>query len=351
MRCVLAVILPVVLLASGGSACAHASYYPDVQAIRQAPRGLAKLIAEGHRLESRGEVITPDIVSLRVYPKGQVPPFNNLAQVQRATALGEAYPRSAPEVDAAYAVVDAHLIYATAGEEFTLSSTLSNQVIGQPEIQNLIVDHRAHGEVIYRSSGPLDKPVLINPSHWSAIRSFIAHGAEHVLGGVDHLLLILCLTLGSAGLASLAWRITGFTLGHTVSLILGFWGYVPSAPWFVPAVETTIALSIVGAGASLFLDCIKHRGLMGLIVIVGFVHGLGFSFGLREMLDAKGPHVWTSLAAFNVRHRGLARRLSIVAPVACGQTPVVSRHRAAMHGAERLLGCRAHAAHLGLIWV
>ena len=278
---------------------AHAFYYPDVQAIRQAPLELAKLIAEGHRLQSRGEVITPDIVSLRVYPKGHVPPFNNLAQVQRATEAGEVYPVGAPEVDAAYAVVDVHLIYAKAGEEFSLSSTLSNQVIGQPEIQNLIVDHRPQGDVIYRSSGPLNTPVLINPSPWSAIKGFIAHGAEHVLSGMDHLLLILCLTLGSAGLVSLAWRVTGFTLGHTVSLILGFWGYVPNTPWFVPAVETTIALSILVAGASLFFDRIKHRGLMGLIVVVGFVHGLGFSFGLREMLDAKGPHVWSSLAAFN----------------------------------------------------
>jgi HupE / UreJ protein len=278
---------------------AHAFYYPDVEAIRRAPLDLAKLVASGHRLESGGTVITPDVVSVRVYPKGHVPPFNTLAQVQSSTQPGEAYPGNAAEVDAAYAVVDVHMVYPRAGEEFSLSSTLDNRVIGQPEIQNLIVDHRPQGDVIYRSSGPLNTPVLINPSRWSAIKSFVAHGAEHVLSGMDHLLLILCLALGAAGIASLAWRVTGFTLGHTVSLILGFWGYVPNAAWFAPAVESTIALSILIAAASLFLERIKPPALMGVIVIVGFVHGLGFSLGLREMLDAKGPHVWTSLAAFN----------------------------------------------------
>jgi len=33
---------------------------------------------------------------------------------------------------------------------------------------------------------------------------------------------------------------------------------------------------------------------------VGLVHGLGFSFALREMLQLDGPHVVVSLAAFNL---------------------------------------------------
>ena len=279
---------------------ALAFYYTDVERIRAEPLELARWVARGHRLESEGREIEPRILLVRVYPKGSVPPFNDLAQARSATQAGDTYPVSAPAVDAAFAMVDLHLLYPNSAEEFTLSSSLDNRVIGQPEIQNLIVDHRPGGDIIYRIRGALNQPVRINPSRWSAVRGFVAHGAEHVLSGADHLMLILCLTLGATGLASLAWRVTGFTLGHTVSLILGFWGYVPTAVWFVPVVEATIALSIVLAGLSLVSRNLAGRSLFITVVMVGFVHGLGFSFGLREMLDVKGPHVWLSLAAFNL---------------------------------------------------
>jgi hypothetical protein len=34
--------------------------------------------------------------------------------------------------------------------------------------------------------------------------------------------------------------------------------------------------------------------------VFGLVHGFGFSFALRETLQFAGPHVWTSLLAFNL---------------------------------------------------
>ena len=40
---------------------------------------------------------------------------------------------------------------------------------------------------------------------------------------------------------------------------------------------------------------------MGLVTFAfGLVHGFGFSFALRETLQFAGPHVWTSLLAFNL---------------------------------------------------
>jgi hypothetical protein len=40
--------------------------------------------------------------------------------------------------------------------------------------------------------------------------------------------------------------------------------------------------------------------LLALTAAVGLVHGLGFSFALRQMLQLDGPHLAVSLGAFNV---------------------------------------------------
>ena len=56
----------------------------------------------------------------------------------------------------------------------------------------------------------------------------------------------------------LAWRVTGFTIGHSVTLALGFFGHVPTGTWFIPLVETGIALSIVYA-AAVSLIAVGHR--------------------------------------------------------------------------------------------
>ena len=277
----------------------HGFYYPDVERIRTEPLALGRLIADGHRLEASGVVLEPQVRSVRVYPKGHVPPFNTLAEVKSATAPGAAYPDGAAEVDVAYVAVDAHLVYPVSSGAFTLSSTLINRVIGQPEVQNLLVDHR-DAPVVYRRTGLLDSPIEINPSAWSAAATFVREGVVHILRGPDHLLFVLCLTLASATLVQLAWRVTGFTVGHTATLIAGFFGIAPQASWFVPAIETAIAVSIALAALLLFRRGDGRLMMPGLTVAIGLIHGFGFSFSLREMLQLEGPHLWVSLLSFNV---------------------------------------------------
>jgi hypothetical protein len=108
-----------------------------------------------------------------------------------------------------------------------LSSTLTNRVIGQPEVQNLLVDHRDAPWCTARPGCWI--PDRDQPSAWSAAVTFVREGVVHILRGPDHLLFVLCLTLASATLAQLAWRVTGFTVGHTGTLIAGFFGLAPQA--------------------------------------------------------------------------------------------------------------------------
>ncbi len=280
---------------------AHAFYYPDVERIRAEPLALGQLIADGHRIEIDGSAIQPHIVSVRVYPKGRVPPFNTLQEAQSATAAGPVYPTNPPDVEAAYVIVDAHLVYPHAGgvASFTVQSSLDNRVLGQPDVQNLIVDDTQGRGVVYRAGGRLRDPITVNPSAWDAALTFTRAGIAHIAGGADHLLFVLCLTLGATTLGALALRITGFTLGHSITLAAGFFGYVPKAAWFVPAVETAVAASIVLAAVAA-LRMAGRAPLFWLTCAVGLIHGLGFSFALRDMLQLDGPHLAISLAAFNV---------------------------------------------------
>ena len=93
-----------------------------------------------------------------------------------------------------------------------------------------------------------------------------------------------------------------------MTLSLGFFGFVPSAAWFIPAVETGIAISIVYIAAVAllpdFIDSFKKaKSEVSVVVIttlIGMLHGLGFSFVLQHILNVTSPNIWQSLLAFNI---------------------------------------------------
>lgn len=90
-----------------------------------------------------------------------------------------------------------------------------------------------------------------------------------------------------------------------MTLIAGFFGLAPQGAWFIPAVETAIAISIILVAA----DAVKQRrradlgsdsyGLM-INAGLGLLHGFGFSFMLHNILQVDAPNVWQSLLAFNI---------------------------------------------------
>ena len=179
-----------------------------------------------------------------------------------------------------------------------------------------------------------------------AATSFLRYGLEHVLHGLDHLLFVLCLALGAAGLSGLIWRVTGFTAGHAVSLGAGFFGYAPHQSWFIPAVETAIALSILLAATSLLFRRTGLRIVMALTIAVGLIHGLRFSFVLRDLLDTHGPPVIPSFAAFNL---GVEAGQSIFAAAVFGIAAWIA-HRS-QPGHRRLqIAAALCCAVVALIW-
>lgn len=141
--------------------------------------------------------------------------------------------------------------------------------------------------------------VRLDPTWAQASMRFVRLGFQHILGGTDHLLFLLCLVIPLRRVRTLVAVVTAFTVAHSITLIASAYDLAPSALWFPPLVETLIATSIVYmaleniAGASTSRRWLITFGF-------GLVHGFGFSFALRETLQFAGSHLLTALLSFNI---------------------------------------------------
>lgn len=126
---------------------------------------------------------------------------------------------------------------------------------------------------------------------------FAWQGIIHIVPyGLDHILFVLCLFLLSRTVRDLIWQITAFTVAHSVTLTLGWLGWVnPPASFFEPL----IALSIVFAAVENILRDKPSTGRLFVIFLFGLLHGLGFASVLGE-LSASGDQWMVRLIGFNV---------------------------------------------------
>lgn len=141
--------------------------------------------------------------------------------------------------------------------------------------------------------------VRLDPSWWQAAWRFVPWGMEHLAGGMDHLLFLLCLVAPLRRLRPLVGIVTAFTLAHSITLAAAALGHAPDALWFPPLVEVLIAASIVYTALENIVGPRLHARWQ-LAFGFGLVHGFGFASALGDGLQFAGGHLVTALAAFNV---------------------------------------------------
>lgn len=134
---------------------------------------------------------------------------------------------------------------------------------------------------------PNDTKMIVQgaPGLLQVINDYFVLGVEHILGGIDHLLFVLCLLMIVKGNWALVKTITAFTVAHSITLALATLGFVrvPQAP-----VEAVIALSILFLAVELVK---QQRGKSDLAMrapwvvafIFGLLHGFGFAGALSEV--------------------------------------------------------------------
>jgi hypothetical protein len=157
-------------------------------------------------------------------------------------------------------------------------------------------------------------PLAVNlaaGSVWTGFRAMVQLGIQHIAEGTDHLLFLLVLLLPAPllvrggrwskfggvrySLRRLLLLVTAFTLGHSLTLLLGALGWVrlPSQP-----VEVLIAVSILVAAVHAVRPLFPGREAW---VAAGFglVHGLAFASTLANLRLEAGPMA-LSILGFNL---------------------------------------------------
>ena len=134
----------------------------------------------------------------------------------------------------------------------------------------------------------------------ATLAHFFPEGIHHIVTGYDHLAFLLTLLLpiilsARSGFITLLRTVTGFTIGHSVTLAMASLGWFSASPaWVEPAIAFTI-------GASALLNLYPVRWVRGdvLALCFGLVHGLGFS-GVMLEAGVTGSLLFWGLAGFNL---------------------------------------------------
>lgn len=275
-------------------------HYLDKNALERDPLGLGQFVLDGHQILIDGNTLAGELVKLTAYPALQQAPFAQLEEARRALK-GDVYHKDFEVTYVGDTIIDAEIFYPSKQKitRYKLKSTLNPGLERQNETANLILDHQGEDVLTFRIRGLLSEPTSISRSVFKAISTFIWEGMRHIFEGLDHVLFVFCLVLGATQIYTLLWRVTGFTIGHSITLTLGFFGFIPKGAWFVPFVETTIALSIIYAAVIAISNTSKKHSL-SVTTAIGILHGLGFSFVLSKILQVDSNNLWQSLLAFNI---------------------------------------------------
>lgn len=163
-----------------------------------------------------------------------------------------------------------------------------------------------------------------DPRWWTGFGDLFKLGMLHIAEGTDHLLFLLTLLLPAAlraekgrwqdfvGTRQLPFNllavVTAFTLGHSLTLILGAAGLVrvPQRP-----VEIAIAASILISALHAWRPLFPRREAW-IAAGFGLVHGLAFADALRD-LQLSGARLAAGVLAFNLGIESVQTLLMLVA--------------------------------------
>lgn len=170
------------------------------------------------------------------------------------------------------------------------------------------------GVLMVNTSDNSIPPVVVNldeGSLWKGFKSMVSLGITHIAEGTDHLLFLLVLVLPSTlvvvnkrwggyggmrySLIRLLKTVTAFTLGHSVSLLLGSlkWVVLPQQPVEI-AIGFTILITAIHALIPLFEGKEAY-----IAAFFGLIHGLAFSTAIAD-LNLDSGRMALSILGFNI---------------------------------------------------
>jgi hypothetical protein len=192
---------------------------------------------------------------------------------------------------------------------------VSGQLAGQQLV--MVLSPQGRGDTTLRQAVGAQRtsPKAAAQSGPATLAQFFAEGVHHIVTGYDHLAFLLALMLPIVlyrrspllpgepalnagkrrGILALFMTVTGFTIGHSLTLVLATLGVISASPvWVEPAIAITIALSAL-------LNLFPIRYVRGDALALGFgmIHGLAFSSVMTEA-GIRGALLLWGLAGFNL---------------------------------------------------
>ena len=122
------------------------------------------------------------------------------------------------------------------------------------------------------------------PGRGDVLRGYAALGVHHILTGPDHLLFLLGLMILATGGRALAFTITAFTAGHSLTLALAALGVVrvPTRPIELAIALTVFVLAVELTRGPAAPPTWMRRRPAAMAFLFGLLHGLGFAGALAQ---------------------------------------------------------------------
>ncbi len=232
---------------------------------------------------------------------------------------------------------------------FDLASTHIHiaQIENDPEAREFIFTNAQRQHIMRNKAGESEGRARV--SFWVNFTTYIRLGITHILSGFDHLAFVTALILLAKTYKDVAFLVTGFTLGHSITLSLAALGIIhpygaaiealigfsiafialelllpPGSPdWqrlgrFIPIAFIVLAgvsayypgalAPLSWIGLALFIYCYFQlventqtalKASLALTIAFGLVHGAGFASVLSEAGLPAGQRI-SALAGFNI---------------------------------------------------
>ncbi|MGF1719315.1 HupE/UreJ family protein [Vibrio kyushuensis] len=190
---------------------------------------------------------------------------------------------------------------------YLCKKTLSEQSIGlkyptvNPSVTSLFRLHFLNGEQHSRLLKPGETKWQVPKAEdfFSVAKGYTVLGIQHIWEGIDHLLFVACLIFIAGKFKRILITITGFTISHSVTLILATLGWVRLP---IPPVEAVIALSIVFLAHEIAINDRQSWTFKYPVIVsssFGLLHGFGFAAVLGD-LGLPQTELGSALLFFNL---------------------------------------------------
>jgi hypothetical protein len=257
-------------------------------------------ITKGYTIKSNGVLQNYLIESINIFNSDDRKPFSSLKTAEQnfnsditirpsATALFDA------GIDIKLRITNTSVV----NDDISISSILGDKFNAINRLANIVNLHRDNAnESITTTLGILDYSSTHLPSMTQQLINGFTDGFIHILIGLDHVIFVLLLFYSASNFLKLLSLATAFTVGHSFSLFFGDNMAVVS-PIFIPGVELLIALTIAFTAIALLLKKAQHLGTTPLLII-GIIHGFGFSFVFNELEKEGAQTSISNLLSFNI---------------------------------------------------